>query len=79
VAYSHGNEDYDALGCKDGKVYLHRLDNGKRVGELHEKGSEHERSMEVSEAPTIMQSPDGSNGADSTWLVMGDKEGVVRI
>jgi WD40 repeat protein len=79
VAYSRGNEDYVALGCEHDKVYLHRLDSVRCVGELHEAGAGDVQAIAISEAPTNMRPPDGTDSVDAMWLVVSDYEGVVRI
>jgi WD40 repeat protein len=79
VAYSHGNEDYVALEGFHGKVFLHRLDKGKLVGELHVEGEGRANAMAVSQAPSRSGSSDGPDRADATWLIVGDMESVVHI
>jgi WD40 repeat protein len=79
VSYSLGNENYVALGCEDGKVYLYRLDSEEVVNVLQEEGAGSVRKMAVSEASSSKALKDGTDSADTTWLVVADGEGVVRI
>jgi WD40 repeat protein len=76
VAHSQGNEDYVALGCGDGKVYLHRLDNGEVVGVLQEEeGAKRITTIAVSKASSSNEVIDST---EATWLVVGDDECVIR-
>jgi WD40 repeat protein len=69
---------YVAVGCRDGKVYLHCLDNAEVVGVLHYEAGCVD-SLAVSEASSSRGLPDGTCRVDTTWLLVGEKVGVVRI